>query len=348
MTTAVEIRNVVKNYGSVCALRNVSMHIGDSEFFTLLGPSGCGKTTLLRIIAGFEDLNDGGIFLHGKALQDAPPHKRPINTVFQEYALFPHMTVLDNVMFGLRMQKKPAAEAKRRAEQMLELTRLGEFAGRLPAQLSGGQQQRVALARALAPQPEVLLLDESLSALDLKLRQAMRLELKQIQREIGITFVFVTHDQDEALTMSDRIAVMSNGEVQQIGTPSEIYNAPVNCFVADFIGETNLLRGETRRLPGNGAEFVLPGGFAIPLPATEDVRVVSVRPEKIKYADDTPTLRGTVVSSVYAGATTQTTVRLGDDGPALLVRETGDNMRAVGDTVGLSIDAGAVHPLHDE
>ena len=223
------------------------------EFFSLLGPSGCGKTTLLKMIAGFERPTSGQVLLEGVDVSDVPPHQRNVNTVFQQYALFPHMSVYDNVAFGLRAKKVPAAETRRRALEMLEVVRLGEFANRRPAQLSGGQQQRVALARALVNLPSALLLDEPLAALDLKLREAMQLELKRIQREVGITFIFVTHDQGEALTMSDRIAVMSRGRVEQIGTPQEIYDAPASIFVAGFIGSANLLPGTLEAVDGGTA-----------------------------------------------------------------------------------------------
>ena len=227
---AIDVRNVVKKFGDFTALENVSLSIRDNEFFTLLGPSGCGKTTLLRSIAGFEQVTDGEILLFGDNIADLPPNQRPINTVFQNYALFPHMSILENIMFGVEMRGADKATAKRRAGEMLDLVQLSQFAERKPSQLSGGQQQRVALARALAPQPRVLLLDEPLSALDLKLRKAMQLELKAMQRETGITFIFVTHDQEEALTMSDRIAVMSAGKVQQLGGARDIYEAPDNAL----------------------------------------------------------------------------------------------------------------------
>jgi spermidine/putrescine transport system ATP-binding protein len=238
---AVDVRDTVKRYGDFTALQKISLAILDNEFFTLLGPSGCGKTTLLRMIAGFEGVTEGEIFLYGEEIEKLPPHKRPVNTVFQSYALFPHMTILENVGFGLEMLGQAKSEARKRADEMLDLVQLSQFASRKPAQLSGGQQQRVALARALDPSPKVLLLDEPLSALDLKLRKAMQIELKHIQRETGITFIFVTHDQEEALTMSDRIAVMSAGQLQQLGDPRDIYERPRNRFVADFIGDTNLL-----------------------------------------------------------------------------------------------------------
>lgn len=238
---AIGLDRIFKHYGDVTALHEVSGSIYDNEFFTLLGPSGCGKTTLLRIIAGFESVTAGNVSLFGQSIIDLPANKRPVNTVFQQYSLFPHMTVADNVSFGLQMQGRDKAFIRQRTSQMLELVQLGSFADRKSAQLSGGQQQRVALARALAPEPRVLLLDEPLSALDLKLRQSMRVELKQIQQQTGITFVFVTHDQEEALTMSDRIAVMSDGRIQQTGDAHTIYTEPDNLFVADFIGETNKL-----------------------------------------------------------------------------------------------------------
>ncbi|MEK9757224.1 MAG: ABC transporter ATP-binding protein, partial [Paracoccaceae bacterium] len=268
---AVLVKDAVKRYGDFVALKKINLAIEDNEFFTLLGPSGCGKTTLLRMIAGFEDVSEGEIFLFGQEIDRLPPHKRPVNTVFQNYALFPHMNVRENVAFGLEMLGKPKSEALGRADEMLDLVQLTEFAARKPAQLSGGQQQRVALARALAPQPKVLLLDEPLSALDLKLRKAMQLELKQLQRETGITFIFVTHDQEEALTMSDRIAVMSNGELQQLGAARDIYERPRNRFVADFIGDTNLLEVEVTAVRGPVAQCQIEGKLAVTAPMTEGV-----------------------------------------------------------------------------
>ena len=239
-TNAVEARGVSKVFGhgpdAVRALDDVSVTIRENEFFTLLGPSGCGKTTLLRLIAGFEMPSAGEILIQGEAVGHLPPHKRSVNTVFQSYALFPHMTVAENISFGLEMRGIDRAESRKAVDEMLELVKLGGLGGRQPNQLSGGQQQRVALARALANHPKVLLLDEPLSALDLKLRQEMRSELKKLQLATGITFIFVTHDQEEALTMSDRIAVMSQGKILQIGEPAQIYEHPTVRFVADFIG----------------------------------------------------------------------------------------------------------------
>jgi spermidine/putrescine transport system ATP-binding protein len=280
MDSSIVISNLSVVFGdgasAVKALDQVSLEVGRNEFFTLLGPSGCGKTTLLRCIAGFEIPSTGSIELDGVALEGLPPFKRPVNTVFQSYALFPHLTVYENIAFGLRERRVSAAEIAKTVGRMLELVQLPAYGARKPVQLSGGQQQRVALARALANAPKVLLLDESLSALDLKLRQEMRLELKRLQRDTGITFVFVTHDQDEALTMSDRVAVMRSGRLAQVGTPSEIYDHPRSRYVADFIGDTNFLTGTVRdaRLETTLGFVPIPTGLPQGARAT-----VAVRPE---------------------------------------------------------------------
>ena len=289
---AIVVKDAVKRYGDFTALKKINLSIADNEFFTLLGPSGCGKTTLLRMIAGFEEVSEGEIFLFGEEIDRLPPHKRPVNTVFQNYALFPHMNVRDNVAFGLEMLGRGKPEALARADEMLELVQLIQFSNRKPAQLSGGQQQRVALARALAPQPKVLLLDEPLSALDLKLRKAMQLELKHLQRETGITFIFVTHDQEEALTMSDRIAVMSDGELQQLGSARDIYEKPRNRFVADFIGDTNLLPVMIKAVDEDIARCELQGDISFNARSIEgampgDQLYVSIRPERIFISDTT-------------------------------------------------------------
>jgi spermidine/putrescine transport system ATP-binding protein len=243
MVYAVELREVSKRFGEVEAVHQVSLQIREGEFFSLLGPSGCGKTTTLRMIAGFERPDAGEILIRGQRMNEVPPFHRPVNTVFQHYALFPHMTVFENVAFGLEMKRLPREEIRRRVAEALRLVRLTGLENRYPRQLSGGQQQRVALARALVNRPAVLLLDEPLGALDLKLRKEMQLELKNLQHQVGITFIYVTHDQEEAMTMSDRIAVMNQGRVLQVGTPVEIYERPATRFVADFIGETNFLEG---------------------------------------------------------------------------------------------------------
>lgn len=324
---AVDVRNAVKRYGDFTALQKISLGIRDNEFFTLLGPSGCGKTTLLRMIAGFEDVTEGAIFLYGDEIETLPPHQRPVNTVFQNYALFPHMTVLENVGFGLEMLGQSKAAARNRAAEMLELVQLSQFASRKPAQLSGGQQQRVALARALAPAPKVLLLDEPLSALDLKLRKAMQIELKHIQRETGITFIFVTHDQEEALTMSDRIAVMSAGELQQLGAPRDIYERPRNMFVADFIGDTNLLEVTVDEVTECHAACSLGGGLTLSCEAVEGVHKgaqvhLSVRPERLvlsETATGPDSLRARVLENIFIGTDIATLLVL-DNGPEITVR----------------------------
>ncbi|MEM1372784.1 MAG: ABC transporter ATP-binding protein [Pseudomonadota bacterium] len=312
-----DVRGAVKRFGEFTALEAISLSILDNEFFTLLGPSGCGKTTLLRMIAGFEAVTQGEIYLYEEEIETLPPHQRPVNTVFQNYALFPHMTVLENVAFGLEMRGNSKADAARRAGEMLELVQLPQFATRKPAQLSGGQQQRVALARALAPSPKVLLLDEPLSALDLKLRKAMQMELKSIQRETGITFIFVTHDQEEALTMSDRVAVMSAGRLQQLGDAREIYEAPKNMFVADFIGETNLLKARVTALEGASASCALENGLTVVCDdaagaaSGQDVHV-SIRPERLTMRGDggPEGWPATVAQNVFVGTDVQTQLTL--------------------------------------
>ena len=282
---AVELVNVTKRFGEFTAVDRISLPIQDGEFFSLLGPSGCGKTTTLRMIAGFEQPTEGQIYIKGQPVAGIPPYRRPVNTVFQNYALFPHMTVAQNVAFGLEMSKTPRPEIERRVDEVLALVQLPHMGSRKPKQLSGGQQQRVALARALVNQPQVLLLDEPLGALDLKLRKAMQLELKQIQMEVGITFVYVTHDQEEAMTMSDRIAVMDDGLIRQVGEPRQIYEHPANRFVADFIGETNFIPAVMAE-PGQPAHLQI-GSLAVlgitdgrHIPAGQQV-TLAIRPEKL-------------------------------------------------------------------
>jgi spermidine/putrescine transport system ATP-binding protein len=352
-SNAVEAVAVRKQFATgsdtVVALHEVSIAIRRSEFFTLLGPSGCGKTTLLRLIAGFETPTAGAILLNGRDITAEPPNRRPVNTVFQSYALFPHLTVRENVGFGLAMQDRPRREIDETVARMLALVRLEAMADRRPGQLSGGQQQRVALARALAPAPEVLLLDEPLSALDLKLRKEMQGELKRLQHEIGITFVFVTHDQQEALTMSDRIGVMSAGRLLQVGAPREIYEHPVNRFVADFIGETNLL--EARLEDGRA---ILAGGATIPMPplARRGAVTLAVRPEHLRIVPgDTPdALPATVEQSTYFGTDSHIRLRL-RDGPEVVARQptgiAGDDPPPLGATVGVAIAPGAAQALED-
>jgi spermidine/putrescine transport system ATP-binding protein len=317
----VELQSVTKKFGDFVAVDNVSLKIEDGEFFSLLGPSGCGKTTCLRMIAGFELPSEGEVKIRGKAMGDTPPFKRPVNTVFQNYALFPHMTIFENVAFGLEMQKVSRAEIKTRVKEALEMVRLPQLADRKPRQLSGGQQQRIALARALVNRPQVLLLDEPLSALDLKLRKAMQLELKELQHQVGITFIFVTHDQEEAITMSDRIAVMSDGVVQQVGAPVEIYERPQNRFVADFIGETNFIEGEILEVDAAKTTVSLGAGAQILARVAADLNTgqavtVAVRPEKISLSravqDDKASVPAVVEEAVYIGTDTRYTARVGE------------------------------------
>ena len=358
---AIEIRGVSKFYGygeaRVAAVSGANLAIRQNEFFTLLGPSGCGKTTLLRLIAGFEFPQEGELLLHGENIAAMPPYKRPVNTVFQSYALFPHMTVSDNIGFGLKMLGKPQAEINARVGAMLKLVRMEQFAKRQTSQLSGGQQQRVALARALAPQPKVLLLDEPLSALDYKLRKEMQIELKRLQTETGITFVFVTHDQEEALTMSDRIAVMSSGNILQVGGPREIYDTPANRFVADFIGETNFLRGKISGIDNGTAALTLPAGATLSAPAPESAKsgdeiTVMVRPEHARLASaergEQPILSGSLANIIYFGTDTYFNVKLAD-GEIFTVRQQNrpgeESNRNVGDTAGITFSPGAIRVL---
>jgi len=319
--SVVQLDKVRKQYGSFVAVHEADFAIGRGEFFAMLGPSGCGKTTTLKMIAGFEEPTSGRIVLEGVDVSDVPPHKRNVNTVFQQYALFPHMSVFDNVAFGPRSKKLDESEIKRRVSDMLDVVRLGDFADRRPAQLSGGQQQRVALARALVNYPSALLLDEPLAALDLKLREAMQIELKRIQREVGITFVFVTHDQGEALTMSDRIAVMSEGRVEQVGAPFDIYSRPQSLFVAGFIGSANLLPGTIASTDASGTRVDLVGGSQVVVAAgnsADNVQLavgshvtVMVRPEQMVVGSE-GSLRITVTDTVYQGSSLRIVGQLGN------------------------------------
>lgn len=315
----IALHNVRKQYGSFVAVHEANFSIGRGEFFALLGPSGCGKTTTLKMIAGFEQPTDGQVFLEGVNVSQVPPHKRNVNTVFQQYALFPHMSVFDNIAFGPRSKKIQESEVVRRVSEMLEIVRLGEFASRRPSQLSGGQQQRVALARALVNYPSALLLDEPLAALDLKLREAMQIELKRIQREVGITFVFVTHDQGEALTMSDRIAVMNEGHVEQIGSSADIYSRPESLFVAGFIGSANLLPATVVSSDGSGIRVDIVGGTQVVVPVGNSAPTVSLavgsqvtvvlRPEHVHF-DSQGQVAVSVTDSVYQGSSVRIVGRM--------------------------------------
>ena len=312
----VELRNVTKRFGAYEALKDASFEIRAGEFMTFLGPSGCGKTTCLRLISGFDTPTSGQIFLDGKDLTFEPPYRRDVNQVFQNYALFPHLTIYENIAFGLRMKKIPPAQIRERVDRVVKMTSLEDFTTRKPAQLSGGQRQRVALARAIVCEPKVLLLDEPLSALDAKLRTQMRVELKQLQKKLGITFIFVTHDQEEALTMSDRVAVLNAGRVEQIGTVNEIYYKPATRFVASFIGESNIVEAEILRSEGEFLHCRLEGGLELdvrtPKPPAHSQILLSLRPEKIRLTRENPGGRnsfpGTIEMEIFKGAVDDLTI----------------------------------------
>ena len=338
----IRIEHVTKKFGDFVAVNDVSLNIYRGELFSLLGGSGCGKTTLLRMLAGFEEPTSGKIYIDGVDMAGIPPYARPTNMMFQSYALFPHMTVEQNVAFGLKQDKTPAAEVKERVRQILDMVQLTQFIKRKPHQLSGGQRQRVALARALVNRPKVLLLDEPLGALDLKLRREMQIELKQIQRDVGITFVFVTHDQEEALTMSDRIAVFRDGHIEQVGSPVELYERPATPFTAGFVGTSNLLTGElAQRLVGRDGSF-------------------GIRPEKIRLSpadrpapDDHASTHGVVREVVYLGAATHAIVDLEGGGTLTVLQQnleaTADQMLAFrGESVVLSWHPASVVTLTEE
>jgi spermidine/putrescine transport system ATP-binding protein len=350
---SVVLERVSKSFEGVAAVDDVSLEIGSGEFFSLLGPSGCGKTTTLRMIAGFERPNAGRIAIGDVDVTEAPPHVRPVNTVFQSYALFPHLSVEQNVGFGLRFKDGVAKDEKRgRVAEALELVRLGGFGQRRPHQLSGGQQQRVALARALVLSPSVLLLDEPLGALDAKLRRELQVELKSIQREIGITFLYVTHDQEEALTMSDRLAVMAGGRLEQIGSPREVYEHPETAFVADFLGVSNLMRARVldgRRVDVGGVTLTATKGEA-----HAGVVRLTIRPERVRI--EPPATQGenrvpaTIERFVYLGSTTQVFVALpGGDRVQALVANSGDvEEYDVGAAVTAHLPADALRILADD
>ena len=339
MNKIIELKNISKSFDGEMVLDNISLDIHDNEFITLLGPSGCGKTTTLRIIGGFAYPDQGDVIFMGDRINDVPPHKRNVNTVFQKYALFPHLNVFENVAFPLRERKLPKQEIKEKVEKMLNMVMLSGFAHRRVTSLSGGQQQRVAIARALVNEPKVLLLDEPLGALDLKLRKDMQQELKKIQKSTGITFIFVTHDQEEALSMSDTIVVMSEGKIQQIGTPQDIYNEPVNAFVADFIGESNIVDGvmlADYKVKFGGQVFdCLDTGFA----PNEPVDVV-IRPEDVDIVKPAPgVLQGTVTSVTFMGVHNEAIVDI--DGFKWMIQTT-DPVEE-GAHIGIYLEPDAIH-----
>lgn len=331
---AVAIRGVSRVFGTVTALDRVTLDIRRGEFFSLLGPSGCGKTTLLRIIGGFETPSTGELLVNGRDVIDEPPYRRRTNMVFQHGALFPHLTVAENIAFGLQMKRVPPAQIRTRVDGALDLVRLGGYGARQVDQLSGGQRQRIALARALVNEPEVLLLDEPLSALDLQLRLRMQDELRRIQRETGGTFVFVTHDQGEAITMSDRLAVMQGGRILQVGTPREVYERPAHLFVAEFMGHSNFLRGTLSQVSGTASTVVLETGGEVPAPVPPgfghgDAVVIALRYERVELspgAGPTRGLTGIVTEETYMGATVRRRVSVGAD--LTLVSETANTAPA--------------------
>ncbi|TDR79922.1 ABC transporter ATP-binding protein [Paludibacterium purpuratum] len=335
MTYAVEFQHLSRTFDKVRAVDNVSLQIEEGEFFSMLGPSGSGKTTCLRLIAGFEQPSAGSVRIFGQEAAGLPPYRRDVNTVFQDYALFPHMSVADNVAYGLMVQGVDKRERQRQAQAMLELVKLGDYGDRRPAALSGGQRQRVALARALIKKPRVLLLDEPLGALDLKLREQMQIELKSLQRQLGITFIYVTHDQGEALSMSDRVAVFNRGGIEQVATPRVLYTQPATAFVADFVGTSNVF---------DRAAALTLCGCDIPF---------SIRPERIRIGQDSPRddelgLTGELIDIQYLGATSRFEVRAGNGKILSVVNPNQDDLdvgQAIGATVRLSWPKRAMHPL---
>jgi spermidine/putrescine transport system ATP-binding protein len=344
---AVELSAVTKRFGGFVAVDELSLDIYEGEFFSLLGPSGCGKTTTLRMIAGFEEPTEGGISVGGDPMRGVPPYRRPVNTVFQSYAIFPHLNVFDNVAFGLRRSGVKGEVLHKRVTDACEMVQLSGFEKRKPSMLSGGQQQRVALARALVNRPKVLLLDEPLGALDLKLRKEMQLYLKDLQHEVGITFIYVTHDQEEALTMSDRIAVMNEGKVQQVADPPTLYELPQNRFVADFIGQTNVFSGTVESVSGKRITLSTPSGKVEATAREAEVEVgdeahATVRPEKIRFGsegDNVSTAR--IRQIVYLGVSTQYIAELPDGEKVVLYQQNTreEDHPAIGEEVPVAWDA---------
>jgi spermidine/putrescine transport system ATP-binding protein len=346
-TVAVELSAVTKRFGEFIAVDDLTLDIYEGEFFSLLGPSGCGKTTTLRMIAGFEEPTEGGISVGGDPMRRVPPYRRPVNTVFQSYAIFPHLNVFDNVAFGLRRSGVKGEELHKRVTDACEMVQLSGFEKRKPSMLSGGQQQRVALARALVNHPEVLLLDEPLGALDLKLRKEMQLYLKNLQHEVGITFIYVTHDQEEALTMSDRIAVMNEGRVQQVADPPTLYELPRNRFVSDFIGQTNVFSGTVESVSGKRITLSTPSGKVEATAREAEVEVgaeahAAVRPEKVRFGsegDNVSTAR--IQQLVYLGVSTQYIAELPDGEKLVLYQQNSreDANPEIGEEVPVAWDA---------
>ncbi len=338
----IRLVDCVMEFDGEVVLDSINLYINDAEFLTLLGPSGCGKTTTLRIIGGFQKPTSGDVLFDGKRINDVPPHKRQVNTVFQRYALFTHLNIYENIAFGLRISKTPEDEIRRRVDEALALVNLSGYEKRSINSLSGGQQQRIAIARAIVNRPKVLLLDEPLGALDLKLRKSMQVELKKIQREVGITFIYVTHDQEEALTMSDTIVVMNGGKIQQIGTPTDIYNEPKNAFVANFIGESNIIDGimvRDKLATFAGHTFpCLDGGFGENTPVD-----VVVRPEDLHLCEpEEGHIRGVVESVVFKGIHYEMMVK----SPTFTWKVQSTQYRAVGQEIGMTLTPDDIHIMH--
>lgn len=338
----VEIKNVNKKYGDNHVVHDLNLEIFEGEFLTMLGPSGCGKTTLLRMIGGFEEASGGQILIEGESVEEKEPYERNVNTVFQSYALFPHLNIFHNIAYGLKMKKVAKNEIKRRVQEMLELVQLNGYDKRYPSQLSGGQKQRVAIARALINNPKVLLLDEPLGALDLKLRKEMQLELKNLQRKLGITFIYVTHDQEEALTMSDRIAIMNQGYLDQLDTPEGIYDKPKTRFVADFIGESNIFEATIKMQSEDVVGLRLEVGEALAQVEADisfkeaEMVYACVRPEKLKYSKEEVkgfTIQGVVKEQIYVGNIIKSNIAMGNGQVLKLSRMDRDEIPRVGDIV---------------
>lgn len=354
MSTTIKFNNIVKKYDDNVVIPKLNLEIEKGEFFTLLGPSGCGKTTLLRMVAGFNSIEDGEISFNDKVINEIPAHKRNIGMVFQNYAIFPHMTVYQNVEYGLKLRKLGKEEMKKRLDDILKVVKIENYKDRLPDKLSGGQQQRVALARAIVIHPTVLLMDEPLSNLDAKLRVEMRTAIRDIQKKVGITTIYVTHDQEEALAVSDRIAIMNQGVIQQVGTPKDIYTRPVNTFVATFIGHSNLFNGKIS-LGKEGAVVEFPGGYKLPMTnlsskvKDKENVVVSVRPEEFTISNDNKGIKGKIHFSTFLGRYVNYEVKL-EDGQIIEVSQDAsdhDHIFNTGDTVYLEVDSRRINVFNE-